>query len=463
MKNKKIKYVLVLFIVLGVLVAGCAGPKQTAPGTPTQQAPVGAQPTETTAPLMSTENDKMTDQNSQKMIQEGREIFRHDTFGDEAYWGDTLKLHQAIAGAANGGVGGGVDPKTALAVGLKVDVDALPKDLVENLKAGKVNLSDPATTIALLQLNAVVGVKGFFDEKKNLKSIGITCAICHSTVDDSFTSGIGHRLDGWPNRDLNVGVIVSLAPNLQPVADRLHTNVTTVKAVLNSWGPGRYDAELNMDGKAFRPDGKSAATLLPAAFGLAGVNLHTYGGWGSVTHWNAYVANTQMRGKGTFYDPRLNNKAKFPLSVETGDWNIRNDPDMVTSKLPALRFYQLSIQAPVPPKGSFNETAAARGQVVFNGKANCDRCHVPPVFAEPGWPMHNASEMGIDDFQAKRSPDEMYRTTPLKGLFSHMKGGFYHDGRFGTLMDVVNHYNTLFGLELANQDKNDLVEYLKSI
>jgi hypothetical protein len=460
MKNKKIKYILVLFIVLGVFVAGCTGPKQ--------QAPSDAQPDLKATPELKamengTEKNKMTDQTAQKMLDDGREIFRHDTFGDEAYWGDTLKLHQAIAGAANGGVGGGVDPKTALTVGLKVDVDALPKELVDNLKAGKVNLSDPATTIALLQLDAVVGVKGFFDEKKNLKSIGITCAICHSTVDDSFTSGIGHRLDGWPNRDLNVGVIVSLAPNLQPIADRLHTNVTTVKAVLDSWGPGKYDAEINMDGKAFRPDGKAAATLLPAAFGLAGVNLHTYGGWGSVTHWNAYVANTQMRGKGTFYDPRLNNKAKYPLAVETGDWNIRNDPDMVTSKLPALQFYQLSIQAPVPPKGSFNETAAARGQIVFNGKANCDKCHVPPVFAEPGWPMHNASEMGIDDFHAKRSPDEMYRTTPLKGLFSHMKGGFYHDGRFTTLMDVVNHYDKLFGLGLEDKEKNDLVEYLKSI
>lgn len=458
MKNIKIKYTLVLIMVLaGIVVAGCAGPKQSVTGTPTPQAPIVSQVD------TGTENDKLINMSAQNMVEAGREIFRHDTFGDEAYWGDTLKLHQAIAGAANGGVGGGVDPKTALAVGLKVDVDALPKDLVDNLKAGKVNLSDPAITVALLQLDAVVGVKGFFDENKKLRSIGITCALCHSTVDDSFTAGIGHRLDGWPNRDLNVGVIVSLAPNLQPVADRLHTNVTTVKTVLNSWGPGKYDAELNMDGKALRPDGKSAATLLPAAFGLAGVNLHTYGGWGSVTHWNAYVANTQMRGKGTFYDPRLNDKTKYPLAVETGDWNIRNDPDMVTSKLPALQFYQLSIPAPMPPKGSFNETASASGQVIFNGKANCNRCHVPPIFAEPGWPMHDASEIGIDDFQAKRSPDEMYRTTPLKGLFSHMKGGFYHDGRFATLMDVVNHYNDVFKLSLTEQEKSDLAEYLKSI
>ncbi|MCX9026238.1 MAG: hypothetical protein OIN85_09115 [Candidatus Methanoperedens sp.] len=457
MKNIKIKFTLVLIMVLAVVVAGCAGPKQNVTGTPTPQAPINSQVD------TGTENDKLINMSAQNMVEAGRETFRYDTFGDEAYWGDTLKLHQAIAGVANGGVGGGVDPKTALAVGLKVDVDALPKDLVDNLKAGKVNLSDPATTVALLQLDSVVGVKGFFDENKKLKSIGITCAICHSTVDDSLTSGIGHRLDGWPNRDLNVGVIVSLAPNLQPVADRLHTNVTTVKAVLNSWGPGKYDAELNMDGKALRPDGKSAATLLPAAFGLAGVNLHTYGGWGSVTHWNAYVANTQMRGKGTFYDPRLNDKAKYPLAVESGDWNIRNEPDMVTSKLPALQFYQLSIPAPIPPKGSFDEKAAASGKVIFNGKANCDRCHVPPIFAEPGWPMHNATEIGIDDFQAKRSPDEMYRTTPLKGLFSHMKGGFYHDGRYATLMDVVNHYNDVFKLSLTDQEKSDLAEYLKSI
>src|SRR5205823_5014794 len=223
----------------------------------------------------------------------------------------TLHLHQAIAGEHLGGVGPGVSPKTALSVGLKVDADALPASLVEQIKAGKVNLDDPATTIALLKLNSVVGVTGFLDNRGNLQSIGIQCAFCHSTVDDSFSPGIGHRLDGWPNRDLNVGAIVSLAPNLQPLADLLGVDVATVKKVLASWGPGKYDAELDQDGKAFRPDGKPAATLLPPAFGLAGVNLHTYTGWGSVTYWNAYVASSQMHGKGTFFDPRLNEK-QFP-------------------------------------------------------------------------------------------------------------------------------------------------------
>ena len=234
-----------------------------------------------------------------RMIAEGRRTFRFDTFGDEAFWGDTLQLHEAVAGSGLGGVGPGVSPKTALAVGLKVDVDALPNNLINALKLGKVNLDDPATTVALLKLKSVVGLTGFFNEGGKLRSIGIQCALCHSTVDNSFAPGIGHRLDGWANRDLNVGAIVALSPNLQPVADVLGVNVTTVRTVLNSWGPGHFDAELFMDGKAFRPDGKSAATLIPPAFGLAGVNLHTWTGWGSVTHWNAFVANLEMHGKGT--------------------------------------------------------------------------------------------------------------------------------------------------------------------
>src|SRR5512143_2785229 len=401
--------------------------------------------------------------NALRMLEEGRDTFRFDTFGDEAFWGDTLNLHQAIAGSKLGGVGGGVSPKTALAVGLKVDMDALPKELVASLKAGKVDLDDPATTLALLKLNSVLGVKGIFDAKGGLVSMGITCAFCHSTVDDAFIPGIGHRLDGWPNRDLNVGAIASLAPNLDPVAKRLHTDVETVKKVFASWGPGRYDAEILEDGKPFRPDGKTAATLLPPAFGLAGVNLHTYGGWGSVTHWNAYVANTQMHGQGTFYDPRMNNPKKYPLAVENKDWNMRSAPDKVTAKLAALHFYQLSLPAPTPPPGSFDKPAASRGETLFKGKADCARCHVPPLFTEPGYNMHKPDEIGIDDFQALRSPDGMYRTTPLKGLWSHQKGGFFHDGRFATLLDVVNHYNTFLGLNLSDQEKGDLVEYLKSL
>ena len=316
--------------------------------------------------------------NATEMIERGRQIFRFDTFGSEAFWGDALQLHKAIAGEKNGGVGGGVSPKTALSVGLKVDADALPDSLKQQLKDGKVDLEDPAITLALLKLNAVVGVTGHFDKAGSIRSMGIQCAFCHSTVDDSFAPGIGRRLDGWAARDLNVGVIVSLAPNLKPFSDLLGVDVATVKKVLNSWGPGRFDAELDKDGKAFRPDGKQAGTLIPPAFGLAGVNLHTWTGFGSVTYWNAYVAATEMHGSGTFFDARLNNKEQYPVAAKSGSGNTRGTPDLVTSKLAALHFYQLAIPAPKPPAGSFDRDAAARGKEIFNVKGQCAACHVPP-------------------------------------------------------------------------------------
>jgi hypothetical protein len=247
------------------------------------------------------------------------------------------------------------------------------------------------------------------------------------------------------------------------MAELLKTDEATVRKVLLSWGPGKYDAELNQDGKAFRPDGKSAATVLPAAFGLAGVHLHTYTGWGSVTYWNAYVANTQMVGRGTFFDPRLKNQDQFPIGAAAGFGEMRPQSDLVTEKLAALHFYQLAIPAPTPPKKLFNKEAAARGKEVFNGKARCASCHVPPLFTEPGWPLHTPEEIGIDDFQANRSPEKRYRTTPLRGLFTRMRGGFYHDGRFATLDDVVNHYNTVKKLSLTDPEHADLVEYLKSL
>jgi hypothetical protein len=413
-----------------------------------------------------------------KMVRDGRNTFRNDTFGDEAFWGGVLQLHEAIEGSKFGGVGPGVSPKTALAVGLKVDVDALPQPLQKAIAAGQVNLDDPATTLALLSLDSVVGVKGFFNPNGSLKSMGITCALCHSTVDDSFAPGIGHRLDGWANRDLNVGAIVSLAPNLQPVADLISlagttVDVPTLKAVLGTWGPGKFDAEVFMDGKALRPDGKSAATLIPPAYGLAGVNLHTWTGWGSVTHWNAFVANLEMHGQGTFSDARLNNPAQFPIAAKAHFFDVRpptGAPDLITSKLPALHVFQLSLGAPKAPEGSFDEAAARRGQALFAGKANCASCHVPPIFTEPGWNMHRPEEIGIDSFQADRAPDHAYRTAPLRGLFAHQKGGFFHDGRFATLADVVNFYNSPrvnglggFDLGLTDQEKADLVEYLKSL
>jgi hypothetical protein len=299
-------------------------------------------------------------------------------------------------------------------------------------------------------------------------SVGITCALCHSTVNDSFTKGIGKRLDGWPNRDLNVGAVASMAPNLQPVADLLGVDVPTVKKVLASWGPGKYDAELNLDGKAFRPDGKSGATLLPAAYGLAGVNLHTYTGFGSVTYWNAYVANLQMYGQGVFFDPRLMDAKQFPIAarMKFGDMRggvVPGKTDHVTAKLAALHFYQLAIPPPKPPKDSFDAAAAKRGEAVFSAKAACARCHVPPLFTEPGHALHSPAEIGIDSFQADRSPERKYRTTPLRGLFARAKGGFYHDGRFADLNEVVGHYDQTFKLALSTDEKSDLVEYLKSL
>ncbi|HVT18189.1 MAG TPA: hypothetical protein VHQ90_18685, partial [Thermoanaerobaculia bacterium] len=307
------------------------------------------------------------------------------------------------------------------------------------------------------------GLTGFFSQAGNLRSLGLQCAFCHSTVDDSLAPGIGRRLDGWANRDLNVGAIVALAPDLSTVSSLLGVDEPTVRKVLNSWGPGKFDAELFMDGKAFRPDGKSAATLIPPAFGLAGVNLHTWTGWGAVTHWNAFVANLEMHGKGTFFDPRLKDAARFPVAAKAGFDNVRNNPDLVTPKLAALHFYQLSIPAPAPPAESFDMGAARRGEVLFSGKAACAQCHVPPIYTEPGWNLHKPEELGIDDFQSSRSPDLRYRTAPLRGLSAHSKGGFYHDGRFATLRDVVNHYDTVKTLHLTDQEKSDLVEFLKSL
>ena len=409
------------------------------------------------------ENDRKIAAHARRLMEEGRRIFRFDTFGSEAFWGDALQLHKAIAGEKNGGTGGGVSPKAALSVGLKVDTEALPAELVAGIKAGKVDLDDPANTLALLKLNAVVGVTGKFDKAGRIQSMGIQCAFCHSTVDDSFAPGIGKRLDGWANRDLNVGAIVALAPNLKPFTDLLGVDVATVKKVLASWGPGRYDALLDKDGKAFRPDGGQAGTLIPPAFGLAGVNLHTWTGFGSVAYWNAYVAVTEMHGSGTFFDQRLADKDQYPVSAKSGSANTRGTPDLVTSKLAALHFYQIAIPAPKPPAGSFDTAAAARGKDLFDRKAKCATCHVPPLFTEPGHNLHAPGEMGVDSFQADRSPTRMYRTAPLAGLWTHQKGGFYHDGRFATLKEVLEHYNRHFKLGLNDLEKGDLVEYLKSL
>jgi mono/diheme cytochrome c family protein len=414
-------------------------------------------------------------------IEEGRNIFRYDTYGDEAFWGDALQLHQAIQGTQFGGVGPGVSPKTALALGLKVDSAALPAHVLRALRRGEINLDDVAVTLALLKYDAVVGVKGVFNTNGSLKSVGLTCAVCHSTVNDSVAPGVGRRLDGWANHDLNAGAIIAAAPSLTPIRNLLqivYPTITddTIRTVLNSWGPGKFDAQLLFDGKAFRPDGDPAATLIPNAFGLLGYNLHTWtGGWGTVTYWNALVAVLEMGGKGNFFDERLDNTNRWPIAATArfGHTSVAPADDQVTAKLPALQYYQLSLPAPKPKSGvDFDPAAAERGQAVFSGKANCASCHVAPLWTEPGWNDHLPSEMKIDSFQADRSPDGAYKTMGLAGLYirerglfmrPENKGRFYHDGRFQTLLDVVNSYNSRFSLGLTPQESQDLVEYLKSL
>jgi hypothetical protein len=413
----------------------------------------------------SDETDRGIEEHAREMIKEGRKVFRSDTFGSEAFWIKT-RLHEAIAGEKNGGVGPGISPNKALELGLRVDSGAVPRILVRVIQAGTANLDNPEVTLALLKADAVVGVKGFFSGDR-LTGIGITCALCHSTVDDSLKTGIGRRLDGWPNRELNIGAIIAAAPDLSAFTQLLQVDDATVRKVLNSWGPGKYDAELNVDGKALRPDGKPAATLNPPAFGLAGVNNHTYtGAWGGIPYWNAYVANTQMQGQGRFFDPRLEDPRKSPVAARARLGQKSAAEDKITAKLPALHFYQLSLPTPKPPAGTFDPAAASRGEGIFKGKARCASCHVPPIYTEPGWNLHKAEEIGIDDFQAMRSPDGRYRTTPLRALWETRKihkGGYYHDGRFATLADVVNHYDRHFRTQLSEQEKADLIEFLKSI
>jgi len=481
------------FVIAFLLLAACALALQ---GEPTRH--LAGRALRARAATQSANSDSQAqsfqDQAQQSAIQlvnQGQQTFRFDTFGDEIFWGDTLELHKAIEGANLGGVGPGVSPATALSLGLKVDVNAIPPNLVNALEHGKVNLNDPATTLALLKLNAVVGITGFFNEQGTLRSMGIQCALCHSTVDDSLAPGIGRRLDGIANRDLNVGAIIAAAPNLQPFADLLSlagsaVTVADVRSVLNSWGPGKFDAELLLDGKAVNPQQVTngvptgtnvpGATLLPNARGLAGHNLHTWtGGWGTVTYWNAFVAVLDMHGVGTFLDERFDNAAQFPIAAAAhlGHISIDPDHDQVTSKLPALHFFQLALPALQPrPNIDFDPVAAGRGDELFSGKANCNSCHHEPLWTEPGWNQHTAAEMKIDSFEADRAPGHAYRTMNLAGIFVRErglfmnpanKGRFYHDGRFGTLLDVVNSYNDRFGLGLSDSEKHDLVEYLKSL
>lgn len=353
------------------------------------------------------------------LTNEGRDIFRFDTFGDESFWTDTLRMHEVISSS--------VSPVTALSVGLKVDADALPPGILQTA-----NLNDPATTVALLKLNAVVGLKGTvtsINGRDSLTAVGTTCALCHSTVDNSVQAGIGRRLDGWPNRDLNPGAIIALSPAVS----------ASEKTVLNAWGPGKYDPRHNIDGENF-------PVLIPPAYGLSGVSQATYTGDGDISYWNNYVAVTQMHGHGTFVDSRIGVSVVRP-------------PDLVSSKLPALRDYQLSLLKPAPPAGSFDAAAAQRGRVVFTGQGKCVTCHAGSKFTQDT--LHPATDTGVEAFYATRSATKKYRVTPLRALWQHP--GYFHDGSAASLEAVVSHYDTYRGLGLSADQKADLVQYLKSL
>lgn len=377
----------------------------------------------------SSDNTASNDQAA--LISQGQQIFRFDTFGDEAQWTDTLRMHEVISAA--------VDPATALAVGLKVDAEALPASVVAGIKNGSVNLTDPATTVALLKLNAVVGVKGTVENingTDRLTHVGITCALCHSTVDNSFAPGIGKRLDGWANRDLDPGKIIALSPALD----------ATTKAALNGWGKGKFDPRHNIDGL-------NKPVVIPPAYGLDGIHRVTVTGDGEqLSYWNRYVAVLEMGGRGSFVEPRLG------INVTQGS------VDLVSSKLPALQAYQLSLKAPAAPAGSFDASAAARGKLVFEGQGQCVTCHSGALFTDANERLHPAADSVAEPESpsyASRSASKQYRTSPLRGVWQHAP--YFHDGSAATLDDVVQRYDTRRSLGLTAQQKADLVQYLKSL
>jgi mono/diheme cytochrome c family protein/cytochrome c5 len=365
------------------------------------------------------------------LVEQGKQIFRFDTFGDEAQWTDALRMHEVISAA--------VDPVTALSVGLKVDAEALPAAVVDGIKNGTVDLKSPATTIALLKLNAVVGLKGTVETVNGvdrLARVGITCALCHSTVDNSFAPGIGKRLDGWANRDLNPGAIIALSPAVD----------AATKVALNSWGKGKFDPRHNVDGV-------SNPVVIPPAYGLEGIHSVTFTGDGNeLAYWNRYVGVVQMGGQGSFSEPRLN------LSITNGT------QDLITSKLPALQAYQLSLKAPVPPAGSFDTVAASRGKLVFEGAGQCATCHSGAMFTDANTRLHPPSDSMAEPetpSYAARSATKQYRTSPLKGAWQHAP--YFHNGSAATLEDVVRTYDTRMSLGLSGSEVADLAEYLKSL
>ena len=376
-----------------------------------------------------------------ELVNQGKDIFRYETFGDETTWTDVLKMNQVIETA--------VDPTTALSVGLKVDASALPAEVLTGIQNGSISLTDPQTTLALLQLNAVVGVKGQVSTteggKLKLDRVGITCALCHSTVDNSFAPGIGNRLDGYPNRDLDPGLIISLSPSL----------TAEQKAVYASWGKGKFDPRYNHDGL-------NNPVVIPPAYGLYGLPKAIFTGDGDIQHesvgpvayWNRYVAVTEMGGHGKFSDSRIG------LTID----NTSGGADLVTDKLPALEAYEFSLNAPNAPIGSFDETAAARGKILFNSKAQCATCHSGPKFTDltNGGKLHpQTASVATDKDYVNRSTTKQWRVTPLKGIWQHAP--YFHDGSAATLSAVVDKYNTSKNLGLSSQEKTDLTEYLKSL
>ncbi|HWP09317.1 MAG TPA: hypothetical protein VNN72_26420 [Polyangiaceae bacterium] len=353
-------------------------------------------------------------------VYDGKQVFRYDTFGDDVFWTETLRINEAIQAA--------LDPTTALGLGFKVDADAVPADVLENA-----DLTAPATTVALIGLDAVVGVKGTVDAQGNLTRVGITCALCHSSVDDSVMPGIGVRIDGQANRDLDPGAIIALSPGLAGNQAALD--------VLNSWGPGYYDPRWNIDGI-------NHPVVIPSIYGLANVPLETYTGDGPVSYWNSYVAVTQMHGQGVFFDPRI-------------DVAVIYDKDLVTPKLPSLYDYEVSLLKPTVPASAFDADAAARGAALFTGDAQCSTCHTGPTLTDAAVKLHAAAETGMDTITASRSATKLYRTTPLRGLLKNAP--YFHDGSAPTLAAVVTHYDTALSLGLTTEEQADLVEYLKSL
>ena len=365
------------------------------------------------------------------LVAQGRQVFRFDTFGDEAQWTDKLRMHEVISAA--------VDPVTALSVGLKVDTDALPPAVVAGIQNGSIDLTKPATTVALLKLNAVIGLKGTVESVNGvdrLARVGITCALCHSTVDNSFAPGMGKRLDGWPNRDLNPGAIIALSPALS----------APLKAIYNSWGKGKFDPRFNVDGI-------SKPVVIPPAYGLSGIHRITFTGDGDdIAYWNRYVSVVEMGGQGSMVEPRLN------LNITHGT------VDLVSSKLPALQAYQLSLEAPAPPAGSFDGMAAARGKRVFENGGQCASCHSGASFTDANSRLHPVADSMAEPetpSYASRTATGQYRTSPLRGVWQHAP--YFHDGSAATLDDAAQAYNRKRGLGLTAQEVADLAQYLKSL